>query len=228
MIITWQESERITKNIINKHRHGQHNNWQKPWRGLQSHLEQHWLRSDLFRCGAGHNWQGIPAKSYFLQKVEVCSWEFIYLFYSLQGTGIENLAEYREKFIIGASFSSSSSLDISLSPNQPPVSVPNCFCSFDNFQFGIAGSRLWECSADRLVQLCPTARETSRTTSHQQRASQVILILDWYIMIASWLLNLLWWKILLFFADILRQIRQRNTQYLWPPTRYQRWSFSIR
>ena len=118
------------------------------------------------------------------------------IFYSLQGTGIENLAEYREKFIIGASFSSSSSLDISLSPNQPPVSVSNCFCYFDNFQFGISGSRLWECPADRLVQLCPTARETSRTTSHQQRASQVILILDWYVMSDSWLLNILRWKLL--------------------------------
>ena len=69
--------ENYKKNIINKHRHGQHNNWQKPWRGLQSHLEQHWLRSNVFRCGAGHNWQGIPAKSYFLQKVEVWCWEFI-------------------------------------------------------------------------------------------------------------------------------------------------------
>merc|ERR1719192_2468977 len=47
-----------------------------------------------------------------------------------KGTGIENLAEYREKFIIGASFSSSSSLDISLSPNQPPISAPG----FENVQ----------------------------------------------------------------------------------------------
>ena len=55
---------------------------------------------------------------------------------------------------------------------------------------------IWECPADRFVQLCPTARETSRTTSYQQRASQVILILDWYVMSDSWLLNILRWKLL--------------------------------
>ena len=40
-----------------------------------------------------------------------------------KATGVENLADYREKFIIGASFSSSNSLNISLAPNQPPASV---------------------------------------------------------------------------------------------------------
>ena len=41
----------------------------------------------------------------------------------IKATGVEQLADYREKFIIGASFSSSNSLNISLAPNQPPASV---------------------------------------------------------------------------------------------------------